>query len=216
LFATALFYFALHTFSKQNNMGKGRVEAFSDGVLAIIITVMLLEIKVPHGTEPNALKSLIPVFISYVLSFIYVGIYWSNHHHLMHTVQHVNGKILWANTHLLFWLSLIPFATAWMGENNFTKWPVVLYGLVLLMSGAAYSILAQALIKLHGKNSTLATAIGSGKKGKISLVLYVFAIVLSFLNSWIGFMIYVGTAAMWVIPDKRIEKRLMEQQPGKE
>jgi uncharacterized membrane protein len=197
-------------------MGKGRVEAFSDGVLAIIITVMLLEIKIPHSNELSSLKPLIPVFMSYILSFIYVGIYWNNHHHLMHTVQHVNGKVLWANTHLLFWLSLIPFATGWMGENNFPKWAVVLYGAILLMCGAAYSILAQTLIKLHGKNSTIATAIGSDTKGKLSLALYISAIALSFINPWIGLAIYAFVAAMWVIPDKRIEKKLMQQHPEEE
>lgn len=191
-------------------MGKGRLEAFSDGVLAIIITVMLLEIKIPHSTELNSLRSLIPVFISYILSFIYVGIYWNNHHHLMHTVQHVNGKILWANTHLLFWLSLIPFATGWMGENNFAEGPVVLYGIILLMSGAAYSILVQTLIRLHGKNSTIATAIGNDRKGKLSVVIYAAAIALCFVNSWIGVTLYAFVAAIWIIPDKRIEKRLVQ------
>lgn len=191
-------------------MGKSRVEAFSDGVLAIIITVMLLEIKIPHSTELSSLNSLIPVFISYILSFIYVGIYWNNHHHLMHTVQHVNGKVLWANTHLLFWLSLIPFATGWMGENNFAAGPVVLYGVVLLMSGIAYSILVQTLIRLHGKNSTIATAIGNDRKGKISVVIYASAIALCFINSWIGIALYAFVAAMWIIPDKRIEKRLIQ------
>ncbi len=193
-------------------MGKGRVEAFSDGVIAIIITVMLLEIKVPHGDKLNLLKPVAPVFISYILSFIYLGIYWNNHHHMMHSVQHVNGKVLWANTHLLFWLSLIPFATAWMGENNFTKWPVILYGTILLLCGVAYYILAQALIKLHGKNSTIADAIGSDKKGKLSVVIYAFAIALSFINPWIGMALYAIVAAMWIIPDKRIEKKLMAQQ----
>ena len=191
-------------------MGKGRLEAFSDGVLAIIITVMLLEIKIPHSTELNSLRSLLPVFISYILSFIYVGIYWNNHHHLMHTVQHVNGKILWANTHLLFWLSLIPFATGWMGENNFAEGPVVLYGIILLMSGAAYSILVQTLIRLHGKNSTIATAIGNDRKGKLSVVIYAAAIALCFVNSWIGVTLYAFVAAIWIIPDKRIEKRLVQ------
>jgi len=193
-------------------MGKGRVEAFSDGVIAIIITVMLLEIKVPHGDKLNLLKPVAPVFISYILSFIYLGIYWNNHHHMMHSVQHVNGKVLWANTHLLFWLSLIPFATAWMGENNFTKWPVILYGTILLLCGVAYYILAQALIKLHGKNSPIADAIGSDKKGKLSVVIYAFAIALSFINPWIGMALYAIVAAMWIIPDKRIEKKLMAQQ----
>jgi len=197
---------------KSKRMGKGRVEAFSDGVIAIIITVMLLEIKVPHGDKLNLLKPVAPVFISYILSFIYLGIYWNNHHHMMHSVQHVNGKVLWANTHLLFWLSLIPFATAWMGENNFTKWPVILYGTILLLCGVAYYILAQALIKLHGKNSTIADAIGSDKKGKLSVVIYAFAIALSFINPWIGMALYAIVAAMWIIPDKRIEKKLMAQQ----
>ena len=192
-------------------MGKGRVEAFSDGVMAIIITVMLLEIKVPHGDELNLLKPVVPVFISYILSFIYLGIYWNNHHHMMHSVQHVNGKVLWANTHLLFWLSLIPFATGWMGENNFTKWPVILYGTILLMCGVAYYILSQTLIGLHGKNSTIANAIGSDKKGKLSVVIYGCAIVLSFLSPWIGMAFYTIVAAMWIIPDKRIEKKLMPQ-----
>ena len=197
-------------------MGKGRVEAFSDGVLAIIITVMLLEIKVPHGDTPLSLKPLIPVFISYILSFIYLGIYWSNHHHMMHSVQHVNGKVLWANIHLLFWLSLIPFATGWMGENNFTRWPVVLYGTILLMSGVAYYILEQTLIGLHGKNSTIASAVGSDKKGKLSVVIYAVAIALSFINPWIGMTLYTIVAAMWIIPDKRIEKKLMLQHSDKE
>ena len=193
-------------------MGKGRVEAFSDGVMAIIITVMLLEIKVPHGDELNLLKPVVPVFISYILSFIYLGIYWNNHHHMMHSVQHVNGKVLWANTHLLFWLSLIPFATGWMGENNFTKWPVILYGTILLMCGVAYYILSQTLIGLHGKNSTIADAIGSDKKGKLSVAIYAFAIALSFINPWIGMALYTIVAAMWIIPDKRIEKKLMPHQ----
>ncbi len=193
-------------------MGKGRVEAFSDGVMAIIITVMLLEIKVPHGDELNLLKPVVPVFISYILSFIYLGIYWNNHHHMMHSVQHVNGKVLWANTHLLFWLSLIPFATGWMGENNFTKWPVILYGTILLMCGVAYYILSQTLIGLHGKNSTIANAIGSDKKGKLSVVIYAFAIASSFINPWIGMALYTIVAAMWIIPDKRVEKKLMSQE----
>ena len=197
-------------------MGKSRVEAFSDGVLAIIITVMLLEIKIPHSTELSSLNSLIPVFMSYILSFIYVGIYWNNHHHLMHTVQHVNGKVLWANTHLLFWLSLIPFATGWMGENNFAAGPVISYGVILLMCGVAYSILVQTLIRLHGKSSTIATAIGNDRKGKMSVVIYAFAIALCFINSWIGLALYAFVAVMWIIPDKRIEKRLMQQHADKE
>jgi uncharacterized membrane protein len=194
-------------------MGKGRVEAFSDGVLAIIITVMLLEIKAPHMDDLNSLLPVFPFFISYVLSFIYVGIYWNNHHHMLHIVQHVNGKILWANTHLLFWLSLIPFATAWMGENNFTKWPVILYGTILMMCGVAYYILAHALIQLHGKNSVIAEAIGSDKKGKLSVIIYALAIILSFAYAWIGIAFYIIVAAIWIIPDKRIEKKLTLQKP---
>ncbi len=189
-------------------MRSGRLEAFSDGVLAIIITIMVLELKVPHGDELNSLKPLMPVFLSYVISFIYIGIYWNNHHHMMSVVEHVNGKALWANIHLLFWLSLVPFATTWMGENNFTLWPVVLYGMLLMMSGIAYYILAQILIKLHGKNSILAKAIGKDKKGIISVVIYATAILLSFINSWIGISLYALVAAIWLIPDKRIEKRV--------
>ena len=190
-------------------MRSGRLEAFSDGVLAIIITIMVLELKIPHGDELNSLKPLMPVFLSYVISFIYIGIYWNNHHHMMSVVEHVNGKALWANIHLLFWLSLVPFATAWMGENNFTLWPVVLYGMLLMMSGVAYYILSQILIKLHGKNSILAKAIGKDKKGIISVVIYATAILLSFINSWIGVSLYALVAAMWLIPDKRIEKKVV-------
>jgi uncharacterized membrane protein len=193
-------------------MGKGRVEAFSDGVIAIIITVMLLEIKIPHGDQIISLRPIVPVFISYILSFIYLGIYWNNHHHMLHSVQHVNGKVLWANTHLLFWLSLIPLGTGWMGENNFTKWPVILYGSILLMCGVAYYILAHQLVKLHGKDSTIGAAIGRDKKGKLSVVIYAFAIALSLMNPWIGMALYTFVAAMWIIPDKRIEKKLMSQQ----
>lgn len=192
-------------------MRSGRLEAFSDGVLAIIITIMVLELKIPHGDELNSLKPLMPVFLSYVISFIYIGIYWNNHHHMMSVVEHVNGKALWANIHLLFWLSLVPFATAWMGENNFTLWPVVLYGMLLMMSGIAYYILSQILIKLHGKNSILAKAIGKDKKGIISVVIYATAILLSFINSWIGISLYALVAAIWLIPDKRIEKRFIDK-----
>src|SRR6266498_1202868 len=153
------------------------------------------------------------LYLSVISLVLFISVfYWNNHHHMMHSVQHVNGKVLWANTHLLFWLSLIPFATAWMGENNFTKWPVILYGTILLLCGVAYYILAQALIKLHGKNSTIADAIGSDKKGKLSVVIYAFAIALSFINPWIGMALYAIVAAMWIIPDKRIEKKLMAQQ----
>ncbi len=196
-------------------MVKGRLEAFSDGVLAIIITIMVLEMKVPHRDDPAALKPLLPVFISYILSFAYIGIYWNNHHHMMHAVHHVNGKVLWANIHLLFWLSLVPFVTGWMGENHFTVWPVALYGFVLLMAGVAYYILAHALIGLHGKDSTLAIAIGKDWKGIISVVIYAVGIALSFVNPWIGFGLYVFVAAIWIIPDKRIEKKLVTDEHEK-
>ena len=188
-------------------MGKGRLEAFSDGVLAIIITIMVLEMKVPHGETLQDLAPLIPIFISYILSFIYIGIYWNNHHHLMQIVHKVSGAVLWSNIHLLFWLSLVPFATAWMGENHFSKWPVILYGFVLLMAALAYYILAHCLITVHGKDSTLAQAIGKDKKGIISISLYLTGIGLAFINSSIGFLIYVVVAIIWFIPDKRIEKK---------
>ena len=192
-------------------MGKGRLEAFSDGVIAIIITVMVLEMKVPHGDDLNSLKPVLPVFLSYILSFINIGLYWNNHHHMMFAVQHVNGKVLWANTHLLFWLSLIPFTTAWMGENDFTTWPIALYGIILMMAGIAYYILAHTLIKLHGKNSTLAKALGKDHKGIISVVIYMAAVPLAFLNSWISLIMYAMVAAMWLIPDRRIEKRIAKE-----
>jgi uncharacterized membrane protein len=190
-------------------MGKGRVEAFSDGVIAIIITIMVLELKVPHGDSLLSLKPLLPVFLSYVLSFINIGIYWNNHHHMMYAANRINGKILWANIHLLFWLSLIPFGAAWMGENNFTKWPVVLYGFVLLMAGIAYYILAQSLAHLHGKDSTLSAALGKDQKGKLSVFIYAAGIGLCFIHPLIGFVLYVLVAAMWFIPDNRIEKKLI-------
>jgi uncharacterized membrane protein len=189
-------------------MGKQRLEAFSDGVIAIIITIMVLELRVPHGHGLMALKPLIPVFVSYVLSFINIGIYWNNHHHMLHIVQHVNGKILWANMHLLFWLSLVPFATAWMGENDFTSWPVALYGFVLFMAGVAYYILAHLLIRLHGKNSTLAAALGKDQKGILSVVIYACAIGLSFISPAASLGLYAFVAAMWLIPDSRIEKKV--------
>jgi uncharacterized membrane protein len=188
-------------------MGKGRLEAFSDGVIAIIITIMVLELKVPHGTELVALKPLIPVFFSYVLSFVYVGIYWNNHHHLLHVAEKVNGRILWANLHLLFWLSLIPFVTGWMGENHFAAVPVALYGAILLMAGLAYTALARVLATHHGKDSRLAIAIGRDYKGIASLIIYAVAILLAFLNPWIAFALYVLVAAIWFIPDRRIEKK---------
>ncbi|MCC5656310.1 TMEM175 family protein [Nostoc sp. XA010] len=189
-------------------MGKGRLEAFSDGVIAIIITIMVLEIKVPHGFDLAALRPLIPVFLSYVLSFIFLGIYWNNHHHLLQAVRHVNGRILWANLHLLFWLSLIPFVTGWMGENNFAAMPVALYGVVLLLSALAYFILTRTLISHHGSDSTLAIALGRDFKGKISVVLYAVAIPLAFVNSWLACVLYVVVAVMWLIPDRRIENTL--------
>ncbi len=186
------------------------MEAFSDGVLAVIITIMVLEMKSPHGTRLAAMRPLIPVFLSYVLSFIYVGIYWNNHHHLLHATQHVNGATLWANLHLLFWLSLVPFTTAWMGENHLNAWPVALYGVVLLLTGVAYFILTKVLIRLHGQNSTLAMSLGSDRKTKISLVIYVAAIPLAFVQPWIAAAGYAIVAIIWVIPDRRIEKRLAE------
>jgi uncharacterized membrane protein len=191
-------------------MSKGRLEAFSDGVIAIIITIMVLELKVPHGSELVALGPVIPVFLSYVLSFVFVGIYWNNHHHMMHAVRTVNGRILWANLHLLFWLSLIPFATRWMGENHFAAVPVALYGLVMLMAGFAYFILSRTLVAHHGKDSALAIALGKDYKGIASLVLYVIAVLVSFVNPWIAVALYVFVAIMWFIPDRRIENALAE------
>lgn len=189
---------------------KGRLEAFSDGVIAIIITIMVLELKVPHGAELSSLKPVIPVMISYVLSFVYVGIYWNNHHHMLHAARSVNGAILWANLHLLFWLSLIPFVTAWMGENHFAQLPVILYGFVLIMNAIAYSILAFLLIKHHGENSLIADAFGSDTKGKASIIIYATAIATSFIHPWIGMGLYFVVAAIWLIPDRRIERKLTD------
>lgn len=191
-------------------MTKGRLEAFSDGVLAIIITIMVLELKVPHDASLASLVELFPILISYILSFIFVGIYWNNHHHLFHAVSKVSGSVLWANLHLLFWLSLIPFASAWMGENHFSSLPVALYGINLLLCGVAYYILAQVLIFVHGKNSILAKAIGSDFKGLMSLVIYAVAIPFAFFNSVISALLYVTVALMWLIPDRRIEKNLID------
>jgi len=191
-------------------VGTGRLEAFSDGVIAIIITIMVLELKVPHGAELGALRPLIGVLISYVLSFVFIGIYWNNHHHLLHAAGQVNARILWANLHLLFWLSLIPFVTGWMGENHFAAVPVALYGAVLLMAGLAYFILARALAAHHGKDSKLAMALGKDAKGIASLVIYAAAIPLAFVNSWIAFGMYVLVAVIWFIPDRRIERTLAE------
>jgi uncharacterized membrane protein len=186
-------------------MRKERLEAFSDGVLAIIITIMVLEIKVPQGYNLSDLKPVAPVFFSYVLSFIYLGIYWNNHHHMMHTVKHVTGNILWANLHLLFWLSLVPFVTGWMGENQFKPVPVALYGVILLMAAIAYYILQTVIIKTHGSDSILARAIGKDLKGKISPILYVIAIGSSWINDWIAGSIYILVALIWLVPDRRIE-----------
>jgi TMEM175 potassium channel family protein len=190
-------------------MTTSRAEAFSDGVIAIIITIMVLELRVPHEAEPASLKPLIPVLLSYLLSFVFLGIYWSNHHHLLHAAEHVNGRVLWANLHLLFWLSLVPFVTAWMGENHFARWPVALYGMVLLLAAIAYFILVRSLLTLHGHWSLLATALGSDFKGKISIVVYVIAIPLAFVRSWLACGLYVLVAIMWLVPDRRIERRMV-------
>jgi uncharacterized membrane protein len=189
-------------------MNKNRLEAFSDGVLAIIITIMVLEIKVPHGHQWADLEKLIPVFLSYILSFIYIGIYWNNHHHMMHTVKHVSGGILWANLHLLFWLSLIPFVSGWMGENHFEKQPTALYGIVLLMAAIAYFILQKQIIKVQGKDAVLAKALGTDIKGKISPALYVIGIAFSWYLPWVSGVFYIIVALMWLIPDARIERIL--------
>jgi uncharacterized membrane protein len=196
-------------------MDKGRLEAFSDGVIAIIITIMVLELKVPtgpHADDIHELLKLYPVFISYVLSFIYVGIYWNNHHHTMQVVTSVNGGILWANLHLLFWLSLIPFVTDWMGENNFTKWPTICYGVVLIMNAIAYTILIIVLVRHEGKNSVLAQALGKDWKGKISPIIYAIAIACAWINPCISFTLYIVVAAIWFVPDKRIEKKVLEDE----
>jgi uncharacterized membrane protein len=191
-------------------MSKSRLEAFSDGVLAIIITIMVLELKAPHEVELGALRPMLPVFLSYVLSFIYVAIYWNNHHHLLHTVKQVSGSMLWANLHLLFWLSLFPVATAWMGENHLASMPTALYGVVLLMAAIAYYILQRTIIARHGRDSLLAAAIGPDWKGKISSMLYLVAIPLSFVHPWIGNALFVVVALLWLVPDRRIE-RVLEQ-----
>jgi len=185
---------------------KGRLEAFSDGVIAVIITVMVLEMKVPHGIELAALTPLLPVFLTYVLSFTFVGIYWSNHHHMFQAVKHVNGAVLWANLHLLFWLSLIPFVTGWMGENHFAATPVAGYGVVLLGCGCAYTVLVRALLAVHGADSPFAKALGSDFKGKISIALYVGALLLVLVHPFATCAVYVIVAAMWLCPDRRFEK----------
>jgi uncharacterized membrane protein len=191
-------------------MGTTRLEAFSDGVLAIVITIMVLELKVPHDTSASALRPLVPVFLSYVLSFIYIGIYWNNHHHMLHVTERVSGSVLWANLHLLFWLSLVPFVTAWMGENHFEGLPVALYGVVLFMAAIAYLILQQRIIASEGPGSRLARATRSDLKGQISPFLYLAAIGAAFVLPWISGVIYVGIALMWLVPDRRIERILAD------
>jgi uncharacterized membrane protein len=189
-------------------MGKGRLEAFSDGVIAIIITIMVLEMKVPHGTDLSALAPIIPVFLSYVLSYVYVGIYWNNHHHLLHALHHVSAGVLWANLHLLFWLSLVPFVTGWMGENHFAPVPTAAYGGVMFMAGVAYFILQYRIIATQGADSALKQAIGKDCKGKVSLVLYAIGIALAAYNAWLSTALYVVVALFWFVPDKRIERVL--------
>jgi uncharacterized membrane protein len=196
-------------------MNKTRLEAFSDGVLAIIITIMVLELKVPEGEYFSDLLTLFPVFISYVLSFIYVGIYWNNHHHLLQSASKVNGRILWANLHLLFWLSLIPASTAWMGEHDFAKATVTVYGFVLFMSSITFVILQNTIIHYDGKESFLGQAVGKDNKGKLSQALYLFAIVISFFNQWVPAVIYVVVALIWLIPDSRIENKIYDREKTK-
>jgi uncharacterized membrane protein len=189
-------------------VGKGRLEAFSDGVLAILITIMVLELKVPHGTDFTALRSLLPVLLSYLLSFVYLAIYWNNHHHLLHAVKEVDGAILWANMHLLFWLSLVPFATAWMGANCYTPRPVALYGGVLLMAGVAYHLLVRALVRRHGAESKLARAVGQDLKGKASVGIYLGAVAAAFVEPRVALGLYVLVALIWLVPDRRMERAL--------
>lgn len=191
-------------------MSKGRLEAFSDGVMAIIITIMVLELAVPEGADLAALRGVLPTLVGYTLSFVFLGIYWNNHHHLLQTARRVNGQVLWANLHLLFWLSLIPFATAWMGETSFAALPTAVYGLLLLFSAIAYTILTRALIAVHGADSVLAKAVNRDVKGKLSLVLYLSAIPLAFVSRWLAGGLYVLVAVMWLIPDPRIERTLAE------
>ena len=187
-------------------MGTGRLEAFSDGVIAIIITIMVLEMKVPHGTDMASLRPLLPVFLSYVLSFIYVGIYWNNHHHLLHATHQINGPIMWANLHLLFWQSLVPFVTGWMGENHFAPLPTAVYGVVMLNAAIAYYLLVLAILAHHGPESRVATALGRDFKGKISVLIYVVAVPMAFVNRWLACALYVLVALIWFVPDRRIER----------
>jgi len=192
-------------------IGKGRLEAFSDGVLAVIITIMVLELHAPHEAELSALLEAAPAFLAYVLSFIFVGIYWNNHHHLLHSVQHVNGTVLWANNLLLFCLSLVPFTTDWMGENHFAMWPVIVYGVDLLLAGVAFFLLAHSLIRLNGKDSALAQALGSDLKGWVSPILYLVGILSAFIHPYLAYGIYTLVALMWFVPDQRIERLLRRE-----
>jgi uncharacterized membrane protein len=187
-----------------------RLEAFSDGVIAILITIMVLELKTPEGTTLEALRPMVPTLLTYLLSFIFLGIYWNNHHHMFHATQRVSGSVLWANLHLLFWLSLIPFVTDWLGHNHGTPWPTAVYGVVLLMSAVAYTLLQYRIIAVQGPESPLASAVGGDVKGKISVVLYVLAIPLAFVRAWIADAIFVTVALMWLVPDRRIERNLQE------
>ena len=191
-------------------MHKGRLEAFSDGVIAVIITIMVLEMKVPHGIELETLKPLVPVFLTYVLSFVFVGLYWNNHHHMFQAVKHVNGAVLWANLHLLFWLSLVPFVTGWMGENHFATLPVAAYGVVLLGAASAYGILVRTLRRLHDAESVFARAVGNDLKGNISLVFYVVAIPTAFVWPYVSCALYVAVATIWFVPDRRFEKLVQQ------
>jgi uncharacterized membrane protein len=191
-------------------MSKARMEAFSDGVIAIIITIMVLELQAPDEVDVTALLPLVPVFLSYLLSFVFLGIYWNNHHHLLQVVKQVNGPVLWANLHLLFWLSLIPFVTSWMGANPLATWPAALYGIVLFLAGVAYFILVRVLISINGRDSVLAIAIGGDFKGKISPVIYLVAVALSLVSPWLAYALYVLVAVMWLVPDRRIEKILTQ------
>jgi uncharacterized membrane protein len=191
-------------------MGKGRLEAFSDGVIAILITIMVLELKVPHGSSLEALNEVWPILLCYLLSFLYIAIYWNNHHHMLHAVRKVDGAVLWANMHLLFWLSLVPFMTSWMGENHFETLPVALYGVVLFMAGLAYFILERSLLRIHSNDAPLAVALGDRTKDRLSIVLYLLAIGLAFVNRWIAIAIYAAVALIWLIPDRRIERVLKD------
>ena len=191
-------------------MSKTRVEAFSDGVMAILITIMVLELKVPRGADVASLRPVLPVFLTYVLSYVYLGIYWNNHHHMLHATTRIDGRVLWANLHLLFWLSLVPFATGWMGENHFAPTPTAVYGAILLAAGIAYYLLQSAIIAIEGRDSRLAAAVGRDLKGKISPLVYAVAIPLAFVREWLADALYVGVALWWLVPDRRIESRIRE------